>query len=118
MCHPSEAPSVTSEPSIQYEFTSGKMTIQVIQINQSSLIQGLISEDTSILIIAGCDFNCTESIQVLGKKSCQLPSLPPGFLDPLPILTADQEILVCGNYAEAPEGSESMDSMVSKMNSV
>ena len=68
----------------------------------------MTSGDTSILIIAGCDFNCTESVQVIGKKSCQIPPLPPGFLDPLPILTADEEILACGNYAEVPEGSESM----------
>ena len=65
----------------------------------------MISDDTSILITAGCDYNCTESIQVLGKQSCQIQPLPPGFLDPIPILTADEEILACGNYAE---GSESM----------
>ena len=29
VCQPSEAPSVTSESSIKYEFTSGKKTIQV-----------------------------------------------------------------------------------------
>ena len=108
MCHPSEAPLVTSESSIKYEFTSGKKTIQVIQINQSSLMQGLIPDNISILIISGCDENCTESIQVLGKQSCQIQPLPPGFLVPIPILTADQEILACGNYAEVPEGSESM----------
>ena len=68
----------------------------------------MISDDTSILITAGCDYNCTESIQVLGKQSCQIQPLPPGFLDPIPILTADQEILACGNYVEVPEGSESM----------
>ena len=74
----------------------------------SSLIWGLVPDDTSILIITGCYYNCTESIQVLGKQSCQILPLPPGFLDPIPILTADEEILACGNYAEVPEGSESM----------
>ena len=60
------------------------------------------------MIISGFDENCTEPIQVLGKQSCQILPLPPGFLDPLPIFTADEEILACGNYAEVPEGSESM----------